>query len=575
MGRSGSFSRSIHSNDMLDSFGDEDVEFPGDDAEIGGGVNASKARGGRGDGDGSLHSGQGGQDDTFGPDGGMDGMDGMGGMDGMEDYPDDGMDGMDGGDAGQGGPRFSDVGLRSGMGDAEGSEDGFPVDGSEDEDGGDGNGKGKGTKRGAGESDAEEEGEEGAGMSKSSRRKRARGELAKEQAQRDAEAAREDEEAEEEDGTGKGAGKARGAKKKGGKAGKGAGAKKGKRKLKLKKLVVDKEIKMDAKYLRALTKDYTSITKERVPHAPEEVTDQDRREARLQYRNSSNTQSTMTVAQLFANPAAGSGKGAKFQRLFTTMTSSDPLPFGTGGDTMAAGALFDDASSSSTFARSAKGGKGGEEEEEEAEDIERPRRDQGEEGHDDADLTAAMGDGGGGGAFDDEYPDDGGDMQEMPEDDDAGAGEFDEIGAGGDGSSRFSDIGMRPSLGGDGMGMGDDDDVPTSERGGSPRADRRDMLAGADGDSVDAASSQDDGEDAGGKGGKGKGGGEKLLPRTRAMQTLLRRELKDKDEICFQELAEGESRHGVAGCFFELLVLKTKGLIELNQDEAYVGDEKR
>jgi len=82
-------------------------------------------------------------------------------------------------------------------------------------------------------------------------------------------------------------------------------------------------------------------------------------------------------------------------------------------------------------------------------------------------------------------------------------------------------------------------------------------------------------EGAGGKGGKGKGGGDKLLPRTRAMQTLLRRELKDKDEICFQELAEGESRHGVAGCFFELLVLKTKGLIELNQDEAYVGDEKR
>jgi hypothetical protein len=103
----------------------------------------------------------------------------------------------------------------------------------------------------------------------------------------------------------------------------------------LKKLVVDEEIKMNSKYLLMLTRDYTSITKERVKPAPQVVTDQDRREARLQYLNSSNTQSTMTVAQLFANPAAGSGKGAKFQRLFTTMTSSDPLPFGSGGGALA------------------------------------------------------------------------------------------------------------------------------------------------------------------------------------------------------------------------------------------------
>ena len=111
-----------------------------------------------------------------------------------------------------------------------------------------------------------------------------------------------------------------------------------------------------------------------------------------------------------------------------------------------------------------------------------------------------------------------------------------------------------------------DDDMlagDASEGGRGSPANRRNALEDSEDDEDDDAASQE------GEAGKGGADSTKLLPRTKAMQTLLRRELKDKEEICFQDLAEGESRHGVAGCFFELLVLKTKGLIELNQDEAY------
>ena len=68
-----------------------------------------------------------------------------------------------------------------------------------------------------------------------------------------------------------------------------------------------------------------------------------------------------------------------------------------------------------------------------------------------------------------------------------------------------------------------------------------------------------------------------LPARTRAMLTLMRRELKEKGEwmegvrhsgICFQALAEGETQEGVAGCFSELIALKSEGLVELHQDKA-------
>jgi chromatin segregation and condensation protein Rec8/ScpA/Scc1 (kleisin family) len=58
--------------------------------------------------------------------------------------------------------------------------------------------------------------------------------------------------------------------------------------------------------------------------------------------------------------------------------------------------------------------------------------------------------------------------------------------------------------------------------------------------------------------------------RTANMMKLLQRELPgDEDTVSYQSLAENRRRRTVAGCFFEVLQLKTWGRIDVQQDEAY------
>jgi cohesin complex subunit SCC1 len=58
--------------------------------------------------------------------------------------------------------------------------------------------------------------------------------------------------------------------------------------------------------------------------------------------------------------------------------------------------------------------------------------------------------------------------------------------------------------------------------------------------------------------------------RTANMMKLLQRELPNEDDtVSYQSLAENRRRRTVAGCFFEVLQLKTCGRIDVQQDEAY------
>ena len=56
------------------------------------------------------------------------------------------------------------------------------------------------------------------------------------------------------------------------------------------------------------------------------------------------------------------------------------------------------------------------------------------------------------------------------------------------------------------------------------------------------------------------------------MMQFLQDQLKNSDEITYQSLAKGRSRRTVAGCFFEVLQLKTLNRIEVDQSDGPYTD---
>jgi cohesin complex subunit SCC1 len=60
-----------------------------------------------------------------------------------------------------------------------------------------------------------------------------------------------------------------------------------------------------------------------------------------------------------------------------------------------------------------------------------------------------------------------------------------------------------------------------------------------------------------------------ITKRTKKMMTSLRAGFEEADEITFSEMAGGKNRRVAAACMFELLVLKTKDYIHVEQAEPY------
>ena len=57
--------------------------------------------------------------------------------------------------------------------------------------------------------------------------------------------------------------------------------------------------------------------------------------------------------------------------------------------------------------------------------------------------------------------------------------------------------------------------------------------------------------------------------RSAKIHEYLKKKMRDEKEMSYKEFVQGKKRKPVVGCFFELLVLKTQGVIDLEQNEAY------
>lgn len=62
---------------------------------------------------------------------------------------------------------------------------------------------------------------------------------------------------------------------------------------------------------------------------------------------------------------------------------------------------------------------------------------------------------------------------------------------------------------------------------------------------------------------------EHLTKRTQKMMSSLKAGFEDADEISYAGMTAGKNRRTAAACFFELLVIKTKGFIDVKQPEPY------
>jgi cohesin complex subunit SCC1 len=283
------------------------------------------------------------------------------------------------------------------------------------------------------------------------------------------------------------------------------------KKTRKRKLAVDAQTELSSKHIRSMLSDTSDIVRHRVPM-----------EKRKFVPFGEVDILKLSMEERFARPCIpGIGKRGPLKKLFERMYRIGPLPF-----KMKETATEEEDTEAATEEGEGQSQEQGEQKEDE--DVEVPR---------DADMSVANETADGMGEEFEQQQEDGMDMPEMPDMDESGAQNANEN----ENAPEFNP---------------DDESITAPDDFDLSAVNDFSEIREDDGDIEETTAD---------------GHTRKWHPHTVKVMELLRDRLETQESVGFMGMARGRKKRTAAGCFFELLQLKTWNYIDVKQDTAY-GD---